>query len=122
MVESRYDAQSLPQNNFDYTNFFDFGFFSNMAANFAGAPHPSTQPKQTNEQNYVFNIQKQLDPNTVYLHKTIIPRRQAPASEVLCDNRYQIRTQKHFNTCTKAPLISLLTIILTILILFCLRR
>lgn len=76
-VERRYNAPqisaSAPQNGFDYTKFFDFGFFSNAAANFAGAPHPSLQ-NANKDNSYVFDIQKQIDPNTILLQKTIVPR------------------------------------------------
>lgn len=62
-----YQVQAQPQANFDYTKFFDFGFFSNAAAGLSGAPHPSTQNGQ------VFSYEKQISPNTVVLHKTVIP-------------------------------------------------
>lgn len=62
-----YAAPPQPQANFDYTKFFDFGFFSNAAAGLSGAAHPSTQNGQ------VFSYQKQITPNTVVLHKTVVP-------------------------------------------------
>lgn len=77
-VERRFDAtqNSAPQNGFDYTKFFDFGFFSNTAASFAGAPHPASQ-NVNKENSYIFDYQKQIDPNTVLLHKTVLPRTQS---------------------------------------------
>jgi hypothetical protein len=87
-VERRYDVpqNSAPQGGFDYTKFFDFGFFSNAAANFAGSPHPATQ-NANRDNSYIFDYQKQIDPNTILLHKTVVPREKpavAPVSEVLC--------------------------------------
>lgn len=75
LVERRINAPSAQQNGFDYTKFFDFGFFSNAGASFAGAPHPASQ-NANKENSYIFDIQKQIDPNTLYLHKTVIPRTQ----------------------------------------------
>ena len=79
-VERRFDASqnSAPQNSFDYTKFFDFGFFSNSAANFAGAPHPASQ-NINKDNSYIFDYQKQIDPNTILLHKTVLPRTQSAA-------------------------------------------
>lgn len=75
-VEGRFDApqQEYVSNNyaaaqpqpFDYTKFFDFGFFSNAAAAY-GAPHPAAQNGQ------VFSYQKQISPGTVVLHKSVVP-------------------------------------------------
>jgi hypothetical protein len=84
-IERRFDAPqnyaNQPQNNgFDYTKFFDFGFFSNAGASFAGAPNPQNANK---ENSYIFDIQKQIDPNTLYLQKTVVPRfKPAAAPEV----------------------------------------
>jgi len=61
--------QSLTSNDFDYRKFFDFGFFTNAAANFGGAPLPAAGDAQ------VLNVQKQIDPNTIFLEKTVIPGR-----------------------------------------------
>lgn len=73
-LERRFDApQNSPQNGFDYTKFFDFGFFSNAGASFSGAPHPAVQ-NANKENSYIFDIQKQIDPNTIFLQKTIVPR------------------------------------------------
>lgn len=58
-----------PANNFDYRKFFDFGFFSNLGATYGGAPQPSNN-------GHVINVQKQLSPNTLLLHKTVIPASQ----------------------------------------------
>lgn len=96
-VEQRFEApqqqyeapppRRQPQDNFDYRNFFDFGFFSNAGASLSGAPHPATQNGQ------VFAYQKQISPGTVVLHKTVVPvayysqQQQQPqyASEVFKD-------------------------------------
>jgi hypothetical protein len=67
VAAARYDAPPPQANNFDYTKFFDFGFFSNAAATFGGAPHPAEQSGR------VYTYQKQLTPNTVVLHKTVVP-------------------------------------------------
>lgn len=80
-VEQRFDApqqydtiyEAAPprrqpqQDNFDYRNFFDFGFFSNAAASFSGAPHPATQNGK------VYSYQKQISPGTLVLHKSVVP-------------------------------------------------
>lgn len=85
LIERRFDAapqayvpsHSQPQNNFDYSKFFDFGFFSNAGATFGGAPHPATQNGR------VFSYEKQINPSTVVLHKTVIPSHLfPPAPEV----------------------------------------
>lgn len=65
-VSKNYAAVAQPQ-PFDYTKFFDFGFFSNAAAAYGGAPHPATQNGQ------VFSYQKQISPGTVVLHKSVVP-------------------------------------------------
>jgi hypothetical protein len=65
--QARFDAPQQPQSNFDYTKFFDFGFFSNAGASIAGSPHPATQTGR------VYNYEKQLGPNTVILHKSVVP-------------------------------------------------
>lgn len=40
-----YSVQPAPQSDFDYRNFFDFGFFSNTAAGFGGS-HIDSYPSQ----------------------------------------------------------------------------
>lgn len=68
-ASSRFDNQAPPSNqptnNFDYTKFFDFGFFSNLGATYSGAPLPSQQNGR------VISYTKQIDPNTVVFHKTV---------------------------------------------------
>lgn len=83
-VERRFNApqNSAPQNGFDYTKFFDFGYFSNAGASFSGAPHPALR-NANKDNSYIIDIQKQLDPNTLFLHKTIIPKTRPAATEVL---------------------------------------
>lgn len=75
-VEQRFDdtyeappppPHRQPQDNFDYRNFFDFGFFSNAAASFSGAPHPATQGGR------VYTYQKQISPGTAVFHKSVVP-------------------------------------------------
>ncbi|CAO1403181.1 unnamed protein product [Diamesa serratosioi] len=70
-VESRIadqPAQSQqPQENFDYRNFFDFGFFSNLGSSFSG-DHQENPDYQT------INIQKQLTPNTILLNRSVVPK------------------------------------------------
>lgn len=67
-----YEAQApprrqQPQDNFDYRNFFDFGYFSNAAATFGGAPHPAAQNGK------VYSYQKQISPGNIILQKTVVP-------------------------------------------------
>ncbi|CAO1403908.1 unnamed protein product [Diamesa tonsa] len=70
-VESRIDVQPAqsrqPQENFDYRNFFDFGFFSNLGSSFSG-DHQENPDYQT------INIQKQLTPNTILLNRSVVPK------------------------------------------------
>lgn len=68
--QQNYADNNAPQaqNNFDYTKFFDFGFFSNAAATLGGAPHPAAS-----QGGQVYSYQKQISPHTVLLHKTVIP-------------------------------------------------
>ncbi|CRL02472.1 CLUMA_CG015187, isoform B [Clunio marinus] len=97
-VERRIDASpnyvtyNQPQSNFDYRNFLDFGFFSNAGASFSGAPHPATQRGR------VFSYQKQLGPDTVVLHKTVIPAQylQQTHSEAKVDQR--LNDEADFNS------------------------
>ncbi|XP_070508144.1 uncharacterized protein [Chironomus tepperi] len=51
----------------DYRSFFDFGYFSDLAATISGAPNPQTQS------GYSIQIRKQKTPNTVELEKIITP-------------------------------------------------
>lgn len=65
--EEEVAAPRVPVQNQDYRNFFDFGYFSDLAASFANAPHPSTQTGNA------ITIRKQKGPNTVELEKLVIP-------------------------------------------------
>lgn len=51
----------------DYRSFFDFGYFSDLAATISGAPNPQTQT------GYGIQIRKQKTPNTVELEKIVTP-------------------------------------------------
>lgn len=51
----------------DYRSFFDFGYFSDLAATISNAPNPQTQS------GYGIQIRKQKTPNTVELEKIITP-------------------------------------------------
>lgn len=60
-------APRVPVQNLDYRNFFDFGYFSNLAASYANAPNPATQTGNS------ITVRKQKGSNTVELEKFIIP-------------------------------------------------
>lgn len=55
--------QQVPQQNFGYRNFLDFGFFSNAAANFGGAPSPPGPNTRT------IYVEKEIVPNNVIYQK-----------------------------------------------------
>lgn len=57
----------VPKPANDYRQFFDFGYFSDLAASISGAPNPNTQS------GYAINIRKQKTPNTVSLEKIVTP-------------------------------------------------
>ena len=60
--------QQAPPNNFDYRNLFsDFGYFSDIGASIANAPHPYYQTGNA------VQVRKQKGPNTVSLEKYVIP-------------------------------------------------
>lgn len=65
--EEEAPAPRVPVQQQDYRNFFDFGYFSDIAASVANAPHPSTQTGNA------ITIRKQKGPNTVELEKLVIP-------------------------------------------------
>lgn len=65
--EEQVPAARAPAQNFDYRNFFDFGYFSDLAASVANAPHPSTQTGNS------ITVRKQKGQNTVELEKFVIP-------------------------------------------------
>lgn len=56
-----------PVQNPDYRSFFDFGYFSDLAASVANAPHPATQVGNS------ITVRKQKGQNTVELEKFVIP-------------------------------------------------
>jgi hypothetical protein len=56
-----------PAQNLNYQNFFDFGYFSDLAASVANAPHPATQTGNS------ITVRKQKGQNTVELEKFVIP-------------------------------------------------
>lgn len=56
-----------PAKHPDYRSFFDFGYFSDLAASVANAPHPATQTGNS------ITVRKQKDQNTVELEKFVIP-------------------------------------------------
>jgi len=71
LIEKRFETQPVqavhqPRNNFDYRRFVDFGIFSNAGASFSGAPAAAND-------GVVVNVEKQITPNTVLLHKTVFP-------------------------------------------------
>lgn len=65
--EEEVAAPRVPIQNQDYRNFFDFGYFSDLAASVANAPHPSTQTGNS------ITVRKQKGTNTVELEKFVIP-------------------------------------------------
>lgn len=71
-ADDDYEPSVQPAPAFDYRNFFDFGFFSNMAASVSGAPHPSQQSGNA------IHVRRQKGPNTVSLEKIVIPDIQHP--------------------------------------------
>jgi len=77
---------SAPSSNFDYRKFFDFGFFSNAAASYGGAPHPA------HHTGHAFSYEKQLTPNTVVLHKSVVPAgtvQHIPEQQANVDQRFR---------------------------------
>lgn len=65
--EDYYEPQPAPAPVADYRSFFDFGYFSDIAASISGAPNPQTQS------GYGIQIRKQKSPNTVVLEKIVTP-------------------------------------------------
>jgi hypothetical protein len=68
LAEDEEEEDPAPRNNpIGYTNFFDFGYFSDLAASISNAPHPATQTGNA------ITIRKQKGQNTVELEKLVIP-------------------------------------------------
>ena len=69
-----------PVQNLDYRNFFDFGYFSDLAASIANSPNPAAQSGNS------ITTRKQKGSNTVELEKFVIPdARQVDASRRVDD-------------------------------------
>lgn len=66
-VDDEEEEEEVPAQNHDYRSFFDFGYFSDLAASVANAPHPATQTGNS------ITIRKQKGQNTVELEKFVIP-------------------------------------------------